>query len=128
MNLYDIINQIILNHCNEQNEFGGNFSNYDKEEIYNEIMYAVTNYKESFFPLLTYNELENILKIAIKMPSMGIKYVAQETGLNITGLYNWTCGARHIGPQRMDVLINFIKNKRPDIIPNLYIKWRESQV
>lgn len=43
-----------------------------------------------YFP--TYKQIEDILLIAVKLPSMSIKYVAQETGLNAKGLYNWSSG------------------------------------
>lgn len=68
-----------------------------------------------YFP--TYQQIEDILKIAVKLPSMSIKYVAQETGLNAKGLYNWSSGASHIGPQRADIIIQWLNDCRPDVLP-----------
>ena len=124
---YDIVNQIILNHCQESNEFGGKFSSKEKEIMFDEINTAAEYYQESFFPLLTYDDLEKILKIAIKLPSMSIKYVAQETGLNASTLYNWNSGGiKNLGPDKINIIVNFIKNKRPDILPKLYLEWSEN--
>lgn len=124
---YDIVNQILLNYCSEKNDFGGNFSHIEKEKICDNILNALENYKPSMFPLLTYYELEELLKIAVKLPSMSIKYVAQETGLNPNGLYNWSSGYSHLGPERINILVKFIREKRSDILPSLYIKYLEKE-
>ena len=68
-----------------------------------------------YFP--TYKQIEDILLIAVKLPSMSIKYLAQETGLNAKGLYNWSSGGSHLGPQRADIIINWLNDCRPDVIP-----------
>lgn len=68
-----------------------------------------------YFP--TYQQIEDILKIAVKLPSMSIKYTAQETGLNAKGLYAWSSGASHLGPQRADIIINWLNECRPDVLP-----------
>lgn len=68
-----------------------------------------------YFP--TYQQIEDILKIAVKLPSMSIKYVAQETRLNAKGLYAWSSGARHLGPQRADIIIQWLNDCRPDVLP-----------
>ena len=68
-----------------------------------------------YFP--TYKQIEDILLIAVKLPSMSIKYVAQETGLNAKGLYNWSSGQSHLGPQRADIIIQWLNDCRPDVLP-----------
>ena len=76
-----------------------------------------------YFP--TYKQIEDILLIAVKLPSMSIKYVAQETGLNIKGLYAWSSGGSHLGPQRADIIIQWLNDCRPDVIPAAIGKYQE---
>lgn len=66
--------------------------------------------------LITFRELENILLIAMKTPTMSIKYVSQETGIGASGLYKWVRGENHITPQKADILLNWLKDVRPDIL------------
>lgn len=76
-----------------------------------------------YFP--TYRQIEDILLIAVKLPSMSIKYVAQETGLNAKGLYNWSSGGSHLGPQRADTIIQWLNDCRPDVLPAAISKYKE---
>ena len=66
--------------------------------------------------LTTFKELENILLTAMKTPSMSIKYVSQETGIGKSGLYKWVNGQNHISPENADILLNWLKDVRPDIL------------
>ena len=68
-----------------------------------------------YFP--TFKQIDEILKIAVKMPSMGIKYVSQETKLNAKTLYNWSSGISGISPERADIIIDWLNKCRPDVLP-----------
>lgn len=68
-----------------------------------------------YFP--THKQIEEILRIAIKMPSVSIKYVSQETNINTSVLYNWSCGAKGLGVNKMDTIINWLNDCRPDVLP-----------
>ncbi len=76
--------------------------------------------------LPTYSQIEEILLIAAKMPSVGIKYLSQETGLNANGLYNWSSGRCHLGPRRADVIIKWFNEHRPDVLPAAICKYEQS--
>lgn len=66
--------------------------------------------------LTTFKELEQILLYAIKMPTIKIKYVAEETGLGLNGLYKWSRGENRISPDNADCLLRWFKDCRPDIL------------
>lgn len=66
--------------------------------------------------LTTFRELENILLLAMKTPTITIKYVAQETGIGASCLYKWTRGENRISPDKADILLNWLKDVRPDIL------------
>ena len=42
--------------------------------------------------IFNHSQLEQILLIAARLPTMGINYVAQETGINLNSLYAWSSG------------------------------------
>lgn len=71
---------------------------------------------EKQMPFYTYREIEQILLTAIKMPTMSIKTISQETGLNARSLYNFTCGRTHLGPDKADIIIEYLRDCRPDIL------------
>ena len=79
-----------------------------------------------YFP--TYKQIEDILLIAVKLPSMSIKYVAQETGLNAKGLYNWSSGQSHLGPQRANIIIQWLNDCRPDVLPAAIGRYKEKVI
>ena len=64
----------------------------------------------------TYKEIEQILLAALKMPTITIKSISRETGLNVKSLYNWTCGRTHISPAIADIIIEFLRDCRPDVL------------
>lgn len=66
--------------------------------------------------LTTFKELEQILLYAIKMPTIKIKNVAAETGIGLSGLYKWSQGQNRISPDNADILLNWFKDCRPDIL------------
>ena len=66
--------------------------------------------------LMTFKDTEQILLIAIKMPTMTIKRVAEGTGLKASGLYKWSSGKSRISPEHADIVISWLNDCRPDII------------
>ena len=66
--------------------------------------------------LTTFRELEDILLLAIKMPTIKIKSVAEQTGIGISGLYKWSRGENRISPDNADCLLNWFKYCRPDVL------------
>lgn len=66
--------------------------------------------------LMTFNEIEQILLIAIRMPTMTIKRVAEGTGLKASGLYKWSSGRSRISPEHADIIISWLNDCRPDIL------------
>ncbi len=66
--------------------------------------------------LITFRELENILLTAMKTPTMSIKYVSRETGIGQSGLYKWVNGYNRISPDNADILLNWLKDVRPDVL------------
>lgn len=62
------------------------------------------------------SQLETILLIAIRLPTMGINYVSQETGINLNTLYKWTSGGSHISGKNADIILNWLRNYRPDAL------------
>ena len=71
-----------------------------------------------------FKKTEGVLLIAVKLPTMGIKYVAQETGININNLYRWTSGAGHISVKNADILLNWLENRRPDALEAALILYQ----
>ena len=66
--------------------------------------------------LTTFKELENILLTAMKTPTISIRYVAEETGIGKSCLYHWTRRENHISPDKADIILNWLKDKRPDVL------------
>lgn len=66
--------------------------------------------------LTTYREIEEILLYAIKMPTIKIKSVSEQTGLNLNMLYKWSRGERRIKPDNADRLLIWFRDCRPDIL------------
>lgn len=64
----------------------------------------------------TYREIEKILLAALKMPTISVKTISRETGLNVRSLYNFTCGCSHLGPDTADIIIEYLRDCRPDIL------------
>ena len=106
MNLNESIHQLILNACNEKNDFGGNFSLQEKADLFDNIAKIIIKYPlNKNVNIYTPQEIEKFLLKFVKTKPMSIKYVAQETGLNPSGLYNWSSGASHLGPERMETIL-----------------------
>ena len=66
--------------------------------------------------ILTYRQLENLIKIAVRMPTLSIKQVAKETGLNLNSLYKWNSGQSGINPKRLDTILIWLMDCRPDVL------------
>lgn len=66
--------------------------------------------------LTTFKDLEQILLLAIKMPTIKIKSVAQQTGIGVSGLYKWCQGQNRISPDNADLLLKWFKDCRPDVL------------
>ena len=66
-----------------------------------------------YFP--TYKQIEDILLIAVKLPSMSIKY-------------NWSSGQSHLGPQRADIIIQWLNDCRPDVLPAAIGRYKEKVI
>lgn len=66
--------------------------------------------------LTAFKDLEQILLYAIKMPTIKIKSVANQTGIGLNGLYKWSRGENRISPNNADILLNWFKDCRPDLL------------
>jgi len=67
--------------------------------------------------MYSFTELEKILLIAVKMPTITIKDLAKETGISSTsGLYKWSRGVSHLSPERADMLFKWFQESRPDLL------------
>ena len=66
--------------------------------------------------IYNYSQLEQLLQIAARLPTIGIKYIAQETGLNINTLYKWSCGGSHISARNANIILNWLNDCRPDAL------------
>ena len=71
---------------------------------------------EKVMTFYTYREIEQILLTAIKMPTMSVKTISRETGLKAKSLYNFTCGRTHISPNTADIIIEYLRDCRPDLL------------
>lgn len=66
--------------------------------------------------LTTFEELENILLTAMETPTMTIKQVSQETGIKASCLYKWVRRENHISPQKADIILNWLKQDKPQVL------------
>ena len=66
--------------------------------------------------LTTFKELENILLTAMNTPTITIKQVAEETGITQTCLYKWRRGENRISPDKADILLNWFKTVKPEVL------------
>jgi len=60
--------------------------------------------------------LEKIILIAAKLPSVGVKYLADNTGVNINSLYHFTAGISHLSAKNKDIILNYLISCRPDAL------------
>lgn len=74
--------------------------------------------------LTAYRDLEQILLYAIKMPTIKIRQVAEETGLGIKNLYRFTSD-NHIGAKSADILLDWFKEFHPDLLELAIILYRK---
>lgn len=66
--------------------------------------------------LTKFKELEQILLYAIKMPTVKIKSISEQTGIGINGLYKWSRGENRISPDNADTILEWFEDCRPDIL------------
>ncbi len=74
--------------------------------------------------IFNHSQLEQILLIAARLPTMGINYVAQETGINLNSLYAWSSGRQHISAKNADVMVNWLRDCRPDALDAAIILYQ----
>ena len=75
--------------------------------------------------LTTFQDLENILLTAMETPTMTIKQVSNETGITASCLYKWVRRENHISPQKADIILNWLKETKPQVLEaaiNIYNK------
>ena len=75
--------------------------------------------------LTTFRDLENILLTAMETPTITIKQVSQETGITASCLYKWCRRENHISPQKADIILNWLKEAKPQVLEaaiNIYNK------
>lgn len=60
----------------------------------------------------------------MRTPTMSIKYVSQETGIGQSGLYKWVSGYNRISPDNADILLNWLKDVRPDVLQAAIIIYK----
>ena len=46
--------------------------------------------------------------IAAKLPTVGVKYLSEQTGVNINSLYRWSAGKGHLSANNADIILNFL--------------------
>ena len=61
-------------------------------------------------------QLENVLMIAARLPTVGIKYLSEKTGVNLHTLYKWSCGNSHLSAKNADTILNYLICFRPDAL------------
>ena len=66
--------------------------------------------------LTTIRDLENILLTAMNTPTITVKQVAEETGITPTCLYKWKRGENRISPDKADVILNWLKETKPEVL------------
>ncbi len=66
--------------------------------------------------LTTFKDLENILLTAMETPTMSIKEVSKETGIGASCLYKWVRRENHINPQKADIILNWLKEAKPQVL------------
>ena len=54
--------------------------------------------------------------IAAKLPTVGVKYLSEQTGVNINSLYRWSAGKGHLSANNADIILNFLICCRPDAL------------
>ena len=121
----DQLKQIILNHCNEHNNYG-EFSDKEKLIIFEEWMKVIQ--KDNIITPLLYTpaETNNIVRRCLQTAPLTIKMVSEQTGINQSTLYNFVRDKeRNLLSENMNILIQWLRTKQPNILEtiiNIYNK------
>ena len=70
--------------------------------------------------MLTYEEIDALLKVALKLSESNVKQIAAESGINADTLYKWKTMVRNLSPQNMDRLMLYFMEKEPQAIIAAY--------
>ena len=66
--------------------------------------------------MMTYEETDALLKLAVKLSERSVKQIAAESGVNADTLYKWKTMDRHLMPQNADLLYRYFIEKEPQTI------------
>ena len=70
--------------------------------------------------MMTYAEIDALLKVALKLSESNVKQIAAESGINADTLYKWKTMVRNLSPQNMDRLMLYFMEKEPQTIIAAY--------
>ena len=70
--------------------------------------------------MMTYSEIDALLKVALKLSESNVKQIAAESGINADTLYKWKTLVRNLSPQNMDRLMLYFMENEPQAIIAAY--------
>ena len=70
--------------------------------------------------MLTYEEIDALLKLAVKLSERSVKQIAAESGINADTLYKWKTMVRNLSPQNLDRLMLYFMENEPQAIIAAY--------
>lgn len=71
---------------------------------------------------ITFSELENTLRIAVKLCDEPLNRIATENGFTASGFSSWTTKRCHISIEKGDRLIEYFKKNYPDVLELAFSK------
>lgn len=66
--------------------------------------------------MMTYEETDALLKLALKLSENSVKQIAAESRINSDTLYKWKTMVRNLSPQNLDRLMIYFMEKEPQAI------------
>ena len=70
--------------------------------------------------MMTYEETDALLKLALKLSENSVKQIAAESRINSDTLYKWKTMVRNLSPQNLDRLMIYFMEKEPQAIIAAY--------
>ena len=70
--------------------------------------------------MMTYEETDALLKLALKLSENSVKQIAAESRINADTLYKWKTMVRNLSPQNLDRLMIYFMEKEPQAIIAAY--------
>jgi hypothetical protein len=69
---------------------------------------------------MTYEEMDALLKVALKLSEKSVKQIAAESGIHADTLYIWKTMDRHLMPQNVDVLFSYLELMKKSMVTLQY--------